>query len=313
MINHLRHMAVFAKVVEEGTFRAAAKNLGLAPSRVSQTISDLESYLGITLFYRTTRKLVLTNEGKEFYSHISNMVQSAESGLNKLNALSKKPTGELKVSIPSFLEGYPLSPAIADFIIAQPEVSLSLRYTDQTLDILGEGLDLCICAGVGGIDDSAMMSRKLGKTKRKLITSNIYFNKKPYPKHPSELQDWCWISSQTRPNIIELSSSSGESATISESSRINASSVNAIKHLAHANMGITVLPENIVSGELEKGTFIHVLPEWEVQPIEYYAIWPDKSRRENLTMIFVRHLVKHLEAKKHVIHSAETTSQQNIV
>ncbi|MBT8080065.1 MAG: LysR family transcriptional regulator, partial [Gammaproteobacteria bacterium] len=67
MINYLRHMAVFARVVDEGSFRAAARDLGLAPSRVSHTVSDLEEFLGVTLLYRTTRKLTLSNEGRKFY------------------------------------------------------------------------------------------------------------------------------------------------------------------------------------------------------------------------------------------------------
>ena len=68
MIEYLRHMAIFATVVDEGSFRGAAKVIGLAPSRVSETVSDLESYLGVTLLYRTTRKIALTNEGRMFYA-----------------------------------------------------------------------------------------------------------------------------------------------------------------------------------------------------------------------------------------------------
>ena len=85
MINYLRHMAVFVKVVDEGAFRAAARELGVAPSRVSETVSDLEQYLGVTLFYRTTRKLFLTNEGQRFYAHVVNITKSAELGVNAVS------------------------------------------------------------------------------------------------------------------------------------------------------------------------------------------------------------------------------------
>ena len=88
MIEHLRHMAIFARVVDEGSFRAAAKAIGLAPSRVSETVSDLENFLGVTLLYRTTRKIALTNEGRMFYARATEMLRSAETGLNELNALS---------------------------------------------------------------------------------------------------------------------------------------------------------------------------------------------------------------------------------
>lgn len=298
MINHLRHMAVFARVVDQGTFRAAAKDLNIAPSRVSQTVSDLEQHLGVTLFHRTTRKLVLTYEGKQFYTHISEMIHSAESGLNVLNALSEKPVGKLRITLPGFLEGPPLSTAIAGFLETHPDVSLCLQYTDQVLNILDESLDVCIRAGVGGIDDSAMMSRKLGETKRILISSKTYLHNRPTPKHPAELQDWDWISFQMRPNILEFFSASGEKASVSESSRISVSSVNALKHFINEGIGITIVSENIVQNELKAGDFVHVLPQWKVIPLEYYAIWPDKSRRENLTMTFVRYIAEHLQSSE---------------
>ncbi len=99
MIEHLRHMAIFARVVDEGSFRAAAKTIGLAPSRISQTVSDLESFLGVTLLYRTTRKIALTNEGRMFYARVVDMMRSAEAGLNELNALSLEPVGALRISL----------------------------------------------------------------------------------------------------------------------------------------------------------------------------------------------------------------------
>jgi DNA-binding transcriptional LysR family regulator len=105
MIEHLRHMAIFACVVDEGSFRGAAKTVGLAPSRISQTVSDLEEFLGVTLLYRTTRKIALTNEGRMFYARVTEMMQSAEAGLNELNALSLEPVGALRISLPAFMSG----------------------------------------------------------------------------------------------------------------------------------------------------------------------------------------------------------------
>ena len=103
MINYLRHMAIFARVIDEGSFRAAAKSVGLAPSRISETVSDLESYLGVTLLYRTTRKIALTNEGRIFYTRVADMLHIAETGMDELNLLSLEPTGSLRISLPAFM------------------------------------------------------------------------------------------------------------------------------------------------------------------------------------------------------------------
>lgn len=293
MINYLRHMAVFAKVVDMGAFRAAAKELGVAPSRVSQTVSDLEEHLSTTLFYRTTRKLTLTSEGRQFYGHVADMLRSAESGLNELNALSQKPVGSLKVTLPAFLETSNLSFALAGFVKQYPEVDLCLTYTDQIVDMLEEGLDLRIRAGSSGVSDGAMLSRKLGEIKRLLVASKHYSDKHPIPQHPSDLKEWEWVRFQARSNMIEFISPTNETVSISENSRISVNSANALKYFTEQDAGITILPENLIADELEKGKFVHVLPEWRITPLECYAIWPDKSRRETLTMLLVHHLVEH--------------------
>lgn len=135
-------MAIFAHVVDEGSFRAAAKVVGLAPSRVSDIISDLEAYLGATLLYRTTRKVSLTNEGRIFYARAVDMLRSAEAGLNELNALSLDPVGALRISLPAFLSSGPLSTAVAEFTRRHPNVAFSVCYTDRPMRLVEDGFDL---------------------------------------------------------------------------------------------------------------------------------------------------------------------------
>ncbi|WP_370980264.1 LysR family transcriptional regulator [Agaribacterium sp. ZY112] len=289
MINHLRHMAVFARVVDEGSFRLAAKELGLAPSRVSQTVSDLERYLGVTLLHRSTRKLVLTSEGRRFYGHVVNAIRSAEAGLNELNAQSQAPVGELKISLPAFLASSTISTAISEFAQLHPKVSFSLNYTDQVMDILSEGLDLSI--RVGWLEDSSLMARKLGESKRLLVASKRYVETKPLATHPLDLQDWDWVRFHMRPSTVEFTSStSGETVTITESARIGVNSAEAMRHFSSQDMGLSILPEHLVQSRINSGEFVHVLPEWSLKSLGYYAVWPDKSRRENLTLMFVRFL-----------------------
>ncbi|MBT8080001.1 MAG: LysR family transcriptional regulator [Gammaproteobacteria bacterium] len=283
-------MAVFARVVDEGSFRAAAKDLGVAPSRVSQTVSDLEEYLGVTLLYRTTRKLFLSNEGRKFYEHAADLLRSAESGLNELNALSQEPSGELKVSLPAFFASSAISTALAEFARQHPKVSLSLIYTNQVMDILDEGLDLTI--RVGWLQDSSMMSRKLGEGRRLLVAGKEYVKAQPAPNDPSDLKDWDWIRFHMRPTTTEFVSESGDKTTITENFRISVNSTEAVWHFACQNMGLALLPEHMIADGLETGELVHVLPQWSVKPLGFYAVWPDKSRRENLTLQLVRFIAE---------------------
>ncbi|MEM9102832.1 MAG: LysR family transcriptional regulator [Pseudomonadota bacterium] len=293
MINYLRHMAIFAQVIDEGSFRGAAKQLGLAPSRVSETVSDLEEYLDATLLYRNTRKLQLTHEGRIFYEHIKNMVKHAESGLNELNAYSETPTGELKISLPAFMASSELATVIAKFAHQYPKISLSLIYTDHILDFFKEGLDMSI--RVGWLQDSSLMSRKLGQSRRLLVASKDYIQTKSLqPKHPSELKGWDWIRFQMRSNSLEFyQKNSIETVSIHENSRICVNSAEAMKHFTCQGLGLSVLPQHLVENYLKRGELIHLLPEWEVEPLGYYALWPDKSRRENLVTLLVRFIAEH--------------------
>ena len=176
MIDNLRQMAVFARVVDQGSFRGAANDLGLAPSRISETVSDLEAYLGVTLLNRTTRKIALTNEGRIFYARVVDMLRSAEAGVNEINSISLDPVGTLRISIPAFMAVGPMTTAVANFARLNKKVSLAVTFTDHQVRLVEEGYDLSI--RVGWLDDSSMMSRKLATGQRHLVAGTEYARQK---------------------------------------------------------------------------------------------------------------------------------------
>ncbi|WP_298359631.1 LysR family transcriptional regulator [uncultured Litoreibacter sp.] len=290
MIDHMRHMAIFARVVDLGSFRAAAKDIRLAPSRVSEIVTDLEDFVGATLLNRTTRKIALTNEGRKFYAHAVEMVRSAESGLNELNALSLEPAGSLRVSVPAFMSSSSLATAMGDFTTRYPHVELSVSFTDLPVDLLRDGFDLNI--RVGWLDDSSMMSRKLGEIERVLVSGVDYAKARPDPKQPRDLETWDWIRYAQRSNAMEFNSGTERSVKVTGRSRLQVDSIDALLHYAHLNFGVTVLPRYLVDQGLNSGVFTELLESWKLAPLGIYAVWPDQSRRENLTVHFVRFLAE---------------------
>ena len=279
-------MAVFARVVDEGSFRAAAKAIGLAPSRVSETVSDLENFLGVTLLNRTTRKIALTNEGRMFYAHVADMLHSAENGLNELNALSLEPVGALRVSMPAFMSSSSLATAIAEFVRSHPQVALSISFTDGRTDLLEDGFDVNIRAG--WLDDSSMMSRKLGESERALVVGAKYASARPRPEHPSDMEDWDWIRYKHRSDITTLHGPDGETVKLLGQARLEADSIDALYHFTLQNLGATVLPEHLAARGEASGKLVRLLPDWRLIPLGFFAVWPDTSRRESLTLLFVR-------------------------
>lgn len=293
VIDHLKHMAVFARVVDKGSFRAAAQDIGVAPSRISQTVTDLENYLGTTLLYRTTRKLALTSEGRALYARVTEMLRSAEAGLNEINATVDEPVGALRVSIPVFLSSSNLSTAIARFIAQHPNVALTLSYSDRPVELIENGFDLAIRAG--WLEDSAMMSRKLGKLDRVVVAGTDYAKARSVPERPADMEEWDWIRYAQRADAIEFTSRKGKSEKVTGHSQILVDSPDALYQFAALNVGATVLPENLAEKGIATGALVRLLPNWNLPKLGLYAIWPDSSRRETLTLLFVRFLADELD------------------
>jgi len=288
MIEKLRSMAIFAAVVDRGSFRAASRHLGLAPSRVSQTVSDLEKDLGVTLLYRSTRQLSLTNEGEIFHAKVSEMLQAAETGLDAISQVSNQPAGELRVTAPAFVTQTGLMDTFAEFAEIYPGVILRLSFSDHPHDLIKEGFDVGIRAGWP--KNSEMMSRNIGQADRFLVASPDYVASRPTPRHPSDLESWDWVHFSMRSERMQVMSDAGKSTSIVCKFRIEVDSAYAMYELAIRGMGLTAIPENLARRGFQHGELVQVIPDWSVKPLKFYAVWPDRSRRESLTLIFVRFL-----------------------
>ncbi|MEO1338345.1 MAG: LysR substrate-binding domain-containing protein, partial [Myxococcota bacterium] len=212
MFKQLRSIAIFATVVDQGTFRAASRQLGLAPSRISETISGLEKELGVALLYRSTRQLSLTNEGRILYAEAKKMLSAAESGLDAIRPMSSAPHGELRVTAPAFVTQSELMDSFAAFAKTYPKINLNLDFSDRRLDLIRDGFDAAIRAGT--LEDSELLTRNLGSVERLIVASPEYYASKPEPSHPKDLDDWDWVRFALRPSQIEVTSNDGEIATV---------------------------------------------------------------------------------------------------
>lgn len=287
-------MAVFARVVDEGSFRGAARALKVAPSRVSETVSDLEAFLGKTLLNRSTRKTALTSEGQIFYARVVDMLRSAEAGLNDLNALTIAPVGSLKVSMPAFMSSSGLAWAIGEFARTHSLVTLSVNFSDRPVGLIEAGYDVNI--RVGWLDDSSMMSRKLGEEGRMVVAGKAYAAERPLPTRPKDLEDWEWIGYDQRQDTLAFTAPNGTVEKVTGAAHLRVDSVDALYTFTTQNLGVTVLPDHLAKRGIDDGVLVPLLPDWSLRPLGFYAVWPDKSRRESLALLFVRFLAQNYKA-----------------
>ncbi len=191
MLDQLRQIAIFAKTVDHGSFRAAARTLRLSPSVVSHHVTQLEQQLGTALIYRTTRKLSLTPDGERLLVSARAMIDAAETGLQMISDQTREPSGVLRVTAPAVMAQSKLVDQLADFAIAFPKVELSLDFSDVRRELIGDGFDVAI--RMGWLKDSSLMARKLFDVQRRLIASPAYLETRAAPERPQDLSDWDWL------------------------------------------------------------------------------------------------------------------------
>jgi DNA-binding transcriptional LysR family regulator len=169
-------VAVFVRVVEAGSFAAAAKRLGMPKTTVSAKVAGLEKRLGVNLIQRTTRKLRMTDVGEKYFHHCAIATREVELGEAALQSAKVKPSGVLRVTAPIDL-GHVLLPRIAQAYTAKyPDVSLELILTNRVVDLVEEGVDLAIRWG-GALKDSSVIARRFIETNSNLWASPKYLKK----------------------------------------------------------------------------------------------------------------------------------------
>lgn len=289
MIDDLRAIAIFAEVIRQGSFRAAAKKLGLSASTVSYNISKLEQRVGTSLLYRSTRKLALTFEGECLYRNANDMLTSAAQGLKEITAEGGELRGTLNISATSALIRSRLNNQIAAFHMQNPGIELNISYSDIQHDIIGDGIDIAFRAGE--MEDSSLKTKRVGQIERKLVCSKEYFESRKNPTHPSDLEAWDWVRLEMMPNRRTLHHIDKASVSVSIIGKVCVNSVEAMSQLCIQGLGICTPPEYLVEKELSEGDLVEVLPEWTVAPIPISAVWPGNSVINSNTRRLVEFIV----------------------
>jgi len=158
-MDKLRRMAVFARVVEAGAMSAAARELGMTASAVSQQIRQLEQETGVVLLHRSTRRLGLTEAGAVFLQGCQAMVQAAQQAEQNLAELRDEPVGDLRIAVPLGFAGEHLSAALAPLLVRHPQLALRVFADDARVDLIEMRIDLAI--RVGRLSDSSLVARPL--------------------------------------------------------------------------------------------------------------------------------------------------------
>jgi DNA-binding transcriptional LysR family regulator len=183
-MDRLANIAAFVGVVENGGFTAAARRLNLSPTMVSNHIQELEDRLGARLLNRTTRRVSLTEIGREYYERSAHILADLDEADRAAGALQATPRGRLRVHCHPNLARF-IAPVVVSYLRDYPEVSLDLRRGDQMIDLLEEGFDLAVRPYVP--PDSSLMVRRLADWRHVLCCSRSYLETHPEQASPADL------------------------------------------------------------------------------------------------------------------------------
>lgn len=269
--NNIAEMEIFAYVVDSGNFSAAARRLHMDPSSISKLILRLETRLGVRLMHRTTRKVVLTEEGELFYHKVVRIladIKEAEA------SLTSQPRGKVRItcSVPFAL--HQLIPILPEFTHLHPNIEIILLSTDAVVDLLGERCDIAI--RIGKVADSSLKIRKLADSKMLLVASPKYLKQHGIPKKLSDLEKHICLNFYGHPelNCWPFKSKKAVWEWYAEGS-FSADNGESIAKMVLAGGGIARLSafmvrENITLGKLSSLLENHNFGEW--QPI--YVLHP---------------------------------------
>jgi DNA-binding transcriptional LysR family regulator len=283
----LNEMVVFARVVQAGSFTAAAKELGMPKSTVSRKVSELEERLQSRLLQRTTRKLSLTDVGRTYYEYCSRIAGEVEDAERAVSNLQGTPRGLLRVT--AGINAAYLGPIVSDFLKRYPEVELDLFCTGRSVDLVEERFDLGIRAGA--LADSTLISRSLGRVSWFFVAKTAYLKKRGRPKSPEDLKEHDCLFFGAGANTVPLRlEKNGATVQVEVPARLLVSDMDILHSVAAAGLGIALLPSFRSVDDLRAHELERVLRDWNAPSTPVQVVYPSTRHLSLNVKSFVEHL-----------------------
>jgi len=270
-------MSVFAKVVELGSFTAAARQLQMSVSSISQIVARLEDELQVKLLNRSTRSLALTEAGKIYYQGCRRMLHEAQDVHEQLYAFNNTPIGTLRIGCSSTMAQNVLAKMTAEMLRDYPGLSVDLVTGIPAPDLIADGLDVVI--RVGALQDSSLFSRRLGAMPMVVCAAKSYLAQYGVPEKPADLANHSWLEYSVRPdNEFELVAPEGLSTKIVPQGRFVTNDPMTLTRWLTVGAGVAYVPLMWVIDEINRGTLEILFPRYQSDPRPVYALYTEKDK-----------------------------------
>ena len=286
-MDRLRDMELFVRVVETGSFSAAARNLTLGQPAVSKTIAGLEDRLGVRLLVRSTRQLSPTEAGMAFYERALRAIAEANDAEAAAQGAGAGLEGRLRICSPVTFARLHLVPKLGTFLDAHPKLRLELVMDDRVIDLVAENIDAGL--RLGTLTDSALKARKLAQADRLVLASPAYLTRRGVPSTPADLLEHNGIVYGQSSGGQEWSFRRDTSETsVRIQARLTLSAAEGVREAVLAGQGFAIASRWMFAPELASGEVVPVLEEWSLPPMDLWVIYPSGRLTSAKARAFVK-------------------------
>lgn len=287
-------LKVFTRVVEANSFTRAADSLNMPNATISKTIQQLESHLGVCLLQRTTRRITVTPEGREYYEKALRILQALDEIDASFKPSRTKPKGHLRIAIGGSTARDVLIPLLADFMTLYPDIRIDLEVADKPADLISGNID---CAVRGGpMDDSTLIARKIGEAAMITCATPGYLRLYGIPAYPDELKNGHRLISYLSPasgrafpfrfghNGINTEFKTDHHLGINES--------NAYIAAGEAGLGIVQTFTYSVRDALASGALVEILSKWRPVSYPFHVVYAQNRHVPPRLRVFIEWLAE---------------------
>ena len=300
-MDRLDTMRLYARIVELGSFTAAANDLGLPRATVTNAIKQLEARLGAQLLQRTTRCQRVTRDGQAYYAHCVRLLADLDEVEADFRDAALKPQGRLRIDLPATLARQLVIPALPEFCARFPQIELDIGTSDRFVDLLREGVD-CVLR-VGELPDSGLVGRRVATLGQVTVASAAYLRRHGKPATLADLQQGHLAVNWASPTTRRAESSlefvvNRRRREVNLPSRITVSGVDAYLACCEAGLGIAQFPRYRIVDALARGTLREILPGLPTPSLPVHVLYASQRQMPARLRVFVDWLVELMERQQ---------------
>jgi len=272
-MDRFQAMTTFIRVVDTGSFSAAARQMNVGQPAVSKIVAQLEERLGVRLLTRTTRGLSPTEAGQRFYDHAGLSLMEADEADLAARGAGKGLTGQLRISAATTFARLHVVPKLPAFLAEHPDLNLEVILDDRVIDMVREGIDVSL--RMGALPDSTATARKLAAGRRSVLATPAYLARAGTPQTPADLAGHeAVVYTHYETPIWTFQGAAGGEASVAVGGRLRVSAAEGVRAAVLADIGLTVASDWMFLPELESGAVVRVLENWALPPLDLWALFP---------------------------------------